>query len=105
MHSYVMHRATTLVRPWKKPDVEDDEKTNASHLFLLLGLGTLDLRRSPEGLLPVLALLACCREEEMSALASLVAREVPPGHPIGFHVRCCLLARSILVASPTRTNL
>jgi hypothetical protein len=31
-------------------------------LFLLLGLGTLDLRRSAEGLLSVLALLACSAE-------------------------------------------
>lgn len=35
-------------------------KMVASRLFLLLGLGTLDLRRTAQGLLSVLALLACC---------------------------------------------
>jgi hypothetical protein len=34
------------------------QQQNANRLFLLLGLGTLDLRRTPESLLPVLALLA-----------------------------------------------
>jgi len=73
MHAFkfVMHRATTISHPWKKPNVEDDANRNATSLFLLLRLGTLDLCRSSEGLLPVLALLACKRGNLMSAMHSL----------------------------------
>lgn len=86
-------------------------------LFLLLRLGTLDLRRSAEGLLSVLALLACRVEE--TTLAVCVSATVLPSasRPTSTqqvlpdeatvmegYARCCLLARSALVARPTRTN-
>src|SRR6478735_4394738 len=59
--SSVMHNSsTTLSRPSWKRSGKDDASSNANRLFLLLGLGTLDPRRSAEGLLSVLALLACC---------------------------------------------
>lgn len=41
-------------------------EAGASRLFLLLGLGTLDLGCATEGLLSVLALLACCVIENQS---------------------------------------
>lgn len=61
--SSVMHNSTALShsRPPQKPGGKDDAKRKANRLFLLLGLGSLDLCRAPEGLLSVLALLACGR--------------------------------------------
>lgn len=49
-------------------------KMVASRLFLLLGLGTLDLRCTAQSLLSVLALLACCGGEKSQYTASLQPR-------------------------------
>ena len=76
--SRVMHKATAIVHPAKIPDVIDDAKRNASRLFLLLGLGALDLRRAAEGLLPVLALLACIGEGGSATAIPKSQQNSPP---------------------------
>lgn len=93
----------------------------ASRLFLLLGLGTLDLGGTTEGLLSVLALLACSDGKSMSAarpellVVSTIAAPVwqavllPSTTLIAWervylYVRCCLEAFSIFLARPTRTR-
>ena len=102
-----MHMATiAMPAPTRIPGVEYDPKRKASRLFLLLGLGALDLGSAAEGLLSVLALLAC-RENVMSAgpVAIPLARRGSDESRAREHVRCCLLGFSILLASPTRTSL
>lgn len=67
-----------------------------TRLFLSL-LRAGDLRRSAEGLLPVLALLACSQ-----ASASWPLARAGPG--VSCNVRCCLEGFSILDAAPTLTR-
>lgn len=52
-----MHAAIAAPQPAR--GYTQAQAKSSSRLFLLLGLGTLDLRRTTEGLLSVLALLAC----------------------------------------------
>lgn len=56
------------------------DTNNMNRLFLLLGLGTLDLGRAAQGLLAVLALLACIGESKYT-LARLVERAVYARRP------------------------
>lgn len=112
----VSYRTTKPVAPSAVPDIPMQQRPDAKNpkrtrLFLLLGLGTLDLGGAAEGLLSVLALLACIgRKKDMLAGNQFLARGLGGVAVLSCrggreNVRCCLLAFSILVAWPTRTSL
>lgn len=86
--------------PRAKPTRPKTRTPESDRLFLLLGLGTLDLGRTTQSLLAVLALLACSPEESV-----LLDQQEGDVSRDGENVRCCRDARSGLTARPTRTNL
>ena len=83
----------------------------ADRLFLLLRLGTLDLRRTPQSLLSVLALLACDIPVGSAFFISqderlrIVSTEPRLSLLLLWDVRWCLDALSGFLPIPTRTNL
>lgn len=84
---------TASQTPGEIEEKDDKALRRAIRLFLLLGLGTLDLGSAAEGLLAVLALLALG-----------VVSERLGGMGVTENVRCWREAFSILEARPTRTR-
>ena len=94
------HKKPNSATPNLPPSPTDTRPTKrASRLFLLLLGCTLDLRRTSESLLSVLALLACIHFVSISLHFTHIHVQK------GRDVRCCLEGFSILLANPTRTNL